>query len=122
MSAYDEFHQMAEEMLSDPDIRSQAEIEVATLATPEDKPWAAGPGQTTRRPVFCFYYKAKNAMVNGTVIQTGQKIALVQSPLPEATLRSATWVDNNDKRWKIVTTEPVDLNDKTIYTKILLGA
>lgn len=122
MSAYEEFYQMAEEMLSDPDIRSQAEIEVATLDAPVDKPWAAGPGQTTRHPVFCFYYKAKNAMVNGTVIQTGQKIALVQSPLPEATLRSATWVDNNDKRWKVVTTEPVDLNDKTIYTKILLGA
>lgn len=122
MSAYDEFYQMAEEMLSDPDIRSEAEIEVATLDAPVDKPWAAGPGIIARHPVFCFYYKAKNAMVNGTVIQTGQKIALVQSPLPEATLRSATWVDNNDKRWKIVTTEPVDLNDKTIYTKILLGA
>lgn len=121
MSVYDEFYQMAEEMLSDPEIRSQAEIEVATLDAPVDKPWAAGPGQTTRHLVFCFYYKAKNSMVNGTVIQTGQKIALVQSPLPEATLRSATWVDNNDKRWKIVTTEPVELNDKTIYTKILLG-
>lgn len=121
MSTYDEFYQMAEEMLSDPEIRSQAEIEVATLDAPVDKPWAAGAGQTTRHPVFCFYYKAKNSMVNGTVIQTGQKIALVQSPLPEATLRSATWVDNNDKRWKIVTTEPVELNDKTIYTKILLG-
>ena len=122
MSAYDEFYQMAKEMLEDPETRSSATLKLVTIDAPVDKPWAAGPGQVTSYPVFCFYYKAKNSTVNGTVIQTGQKIALVQSPLPEATLRSATWVDNNDKRWKVVTTEPVDLNDKTIYTKILLGA
>ena len=122
MSAFDEFYEMAQEMLSDPETRSEAVIEVATIDAPVDKPWAAGRGQTTDHPVFCFYYKAKNSMVNGTVIQTGQQIALVQTSLPEATLQSAIWADKSGKRWKIKTTEAVQIADKTVYTKVLLGA
>ena len=122
MSAYDEFYQMAKGMLEDPEIRSSATLKLVVMDAPVDKPWAAGPGQVTSYPVFCFYYKAKNSTVNGTVIQTGQKIALVQSPLPEASLRAALWEDANGKQWKIKTTEPVEVADKEVYTKVLLGA
>lgn len=122
MSTYDEFYQMAQEMLSDPDICSNAQILVSTDAPADpSKPWEPPGTITTVKDVTCFYYKPKNNMINGTVISTGQKAVLVQTDVPEASLLLATWRDAANKDWVIKTFEKSELNDKPIYYKLLIG-
>lgn len=122
MSVYDDFYQMALEMLSDPEIRSEATILVPSVAVDENKPWKLTPDQTiTEEPVYCFYYKAKNNMVNGTVVQTGQKTVLVQSETSEASLNQSQWRDAANVVWVVKAVEPIEANDKIIVFKILLG-
>ena len=122
MSTYDEFYQMAQEMLSDPDICSKAQILVSSDAPPDpSKPWEPPGTINIVKDVMCFYYKPKNNMINGTVITTGQKAVLVQTDVPEASLLLATWRDAANKDWVIKTFEKAELNDKPIYYKLLIG-
>jgi hypothetical protein len=122
MSAYDEFYEMAREMLSDPEICSHAKLLIkGTGPQNPSKPWEPPKVETTVHDVTCFYYKPKNNMVNGTVIATGQKAVLVQTEVSEASLLLATWKDNAGKEWLIKTYEKVELNDKPIYYKLLIG-
>lgn len=122
MSTYDEFYEMAQEMLSDPDICSLATILVPDTAPDPSKPWKLPDGNaSTSHDVTCFYYKPKNNMVNGTVITTGQKAVLVQTDVSEASLLLATWKDAAGIEWQIKTLEKAELNDKPIYFKLLIG-
>mgnify|MGYP006961867478 CR=1 FL=1 len=122
MSTYDEFFEMAQEMLGDPDIFSQAEILVPSSEPDPSKPWELPGSTSTIHSVTCFYYKPKNNMVNGTVIVTGQKAVLVQTEVPKASLLLATWKDANGDEWQIKTFEAIELNDKVIYYKFLIGS
>lgn len=123
MSTFDDFYDMAKEMLSDPDICSNAQILVPVDAPPPDpsKPWELPVSEPEVHDVTCFYYKPKNNMVNGTVIATGQKAVLVQTDVPEASLLLATWVDANSNKWQIKTFEKTELNDNPIIFKLLIG-
>ena len=122
MSTYDEFYEMAQEMLSDPEICSNAVIKVPASEPDPNKPWELPEDNaSTTHDVTCFYYKPKNNMVNGTVIVTGQKAVLVQTEIPEASLLLATWVDAAGKEWQIKTLEKAELNDQPIYYKLLIG-
>lgn len=123
MSTFDDFYEMAKEMLSDPDICSNAQILVPVDAPPPDpsKPWELPVSGPEVHDVTCFYYKPKNNMVNGTVIATGQKAVLVQTDVPEASLLLATWVDAESNKWQIKTFEKIELNDKPIVFKLLIG-
>lgn len=121
MSTYSEFYEMAQEMLSDPDICSTAKILVPNIEPDPSKPWELPDSTPTSHDVTCFYYKPKNNMVNGTVIVTGQKAVLVQTEVPEASLLLATWLDASGKEWQVKTLEKAELNDKPIYFKILIG-
>lgn len=122
MSTFDDFFEMARDMLSDPDICSNASI-VTTAEGPADpnRPWEQPSANKTTHGVTCFYYKPKNNMINGTVIATGQKAVLVQTDVPEASLLLATWVDAQGKEWQIKTFEKNELNDNPIYFKLLIG-
>lgn len=122
MSTYDEFYAMALEVLNDPDLRSEAKITYKgepVIADPT-KPWEQTSKPVTR-DVYCFYSKLKNAMVNGTVVMTGQKVALIQLAVPEASLMTASWLDGKNKTWVVKQVEPIELNDKVIVYKLLLG-
>lgn len=122
MSTFDDFHQMAQEMLSDPDICSNAQIVLSSQAPADpSKPWELPGTVTTVVDVTCFYYKPKNNTINGTVIGTGQKAVLVQTDVPKASLLLATWRDAANNDWVIKTLEVVELNDKPIYAKLLIG-
>lgn len=118
---FDDFYSMAQEMIEDPETRSEASILHITKIKDPNKPWELESTTTTEEPVYCFYYKAKNNMVNGTVIQTGQKTVLVQTNTSEASLNSCQWKDHNSRVWVIKAVEPVELTDIVIYYKILLG-
>lgn len=122
MSTYDEFYEMAKDLLSDPDICSNAKI-IVTAEGPADpsRPWELPSAIKTTHDVTCFYYKPKNNMVNGTIIATGQKAVLVQTDVPEASLLLATWKDAAGKEWQVKTFEKTELNDKPIYFKFLIG-
>lgn len=122
MSTYDDFNEMAQELLSDPDICSNAVIKVKDPTPDPTKPWKLPEDNpVTSHPVTCFYYKPKNNMVNGTVITTGQKAVLVQTDVSKALLLLATWVDAEFNEWQIKTFEAIELNDKPIYYKLLIG-
>ena len=123
MSTFDDFYEMAKEMLSDPDICSNAQILLPVAASLPDpsKPWELPVSEPEVHDVTCFYYKPKNNMVNGTVIATGQKAVLVQTDVPEASLLLATWVDADSNQWQIKTFEKTELNDKPIMFKLLIG-
>ena len=121
MSTYSDFYEMAQEMLSDPDICSNAEILVSSAVPDPQKPWELPEAIVTTHGVTCFYYKPKNNMVNGTVIVAGQKAVLVQTDVPKASLLLATWRDADGVEWQIKTLEAIELNDNPIVYKILIG-
>lgn len=122
MSTFSDFYDMAQDMLSDPDICSTAKLIVTEPGVGDpSKPWEQPGAVKTNYDVTCFYYKPKNNMVNGTVIATGQKAVLVQTEVPKASLLLATWVDSDLKEWQIKTSEDIALNDKVIVYKLLIG-
>lgn len=120
MSTYDDFYQSAKEVLSDPDICSKAWVVLIARADP-NKPWEGASGSVSELAVSCFYYKPKNGMVNNTVIKTSQKAVLFQCELPGATLETAQWKDAAGILWSIKSVEAVELNDKVIFYKAIIG-
>jgi hypothetical protein len=120
MSIYDEFNQMAFEMLNDPEVAFDAQLKIRTIVEGAE-PWEPG-FQDQIHNVKCFYYKPKNGMINGTVIQQGQKGLLIQAPVPEAQLITAEFIDHNGKNWAIKTVEEIGLQNKPILQKIIIGA
>lgn len=120
MSLFDEFNQMAFEMLNDPEVASDATLVISTIVEGAN-PWEPGFQDQTHN-VKCFYYKPKNGMINGTVIQQGQKGLLIQAPVPEAQLITAKFIDHTGKQWAIKAVEDIVLQNKSLVQKVLIGA
>lgn len=120
MSVYEDFYNMAFEMLNDPEVAFDAKLVIRTQV-PGASPWEPEFTEVSH-DVKCFYYKPKNGMINGTVIQQGQKGLLIQAPVPEAQLITAEFIDHDGKKWVVKTVEGIGLQNKPVIQKVIIGA
>lgn len=123
MSIATEFYQMAKEMLDDPEIGCDASVTIKIQNPNKDKPWE--PTIIDQHvPLRVFYTKAKNGMVNGSVVLAGEKVCIAYPPIGISLehLQTCAFIDHTGRKGVITAVEPVTVGNQTVIVYIKVGS
>lgn len=110
MAVYDEFLQMAKEMLDDPEIGGDASVVITTTTVLDPaKPWDKET-VTVTKPIRCFRTSSKGKMVDGSLVVSGESVFISYPPEGGITKEQAlagSFIDPKGQKWRITGFEPL---------------
>ena len=123
MSIASEFSEMAIEMLDDPEIGYDGILRNANKVKDPNAPWKITT-QPVDHAVRLFYDTQKRGTVNGSLIQSGEKVFIAYEPEGVNLEKCIGWdfVDHTGRTWNVNAVEAVGAGNETVICYVKIGS
>lgn len=124
MTISSEFIDMAKEMLDDPEIGSDGTLIDPSMAAPDnDEPWKTT-STPTSYPVRLFYDSEGRKTVNGSLVESGEKVFITYEPDGVNLERCVGWdfIDHNSRNWKVLAVEAISAGNTNVICYVKIGS